>query len=62
MQRLIKRNKIPEEQALQKIKLQMSTWIKVQKADLIVENSGALRELQAEIKTNIMKEISLRMD
>ncbi|CAI2377484.1 unnamed protein product [Moneuplotes crassus] len=55
--RLMARNQLTEEQALDRIRAQMPLKLKCEKADIIVNNSGNFSDLQNELKDNTMKQI-----
>jgi len=55
--RLMSRNKLSEEQALDRIKSQMPLSVKCEKADIIVDNSGNFQDLQNEFANNTIKQI-----
>ena len=50
----MERNQIEEEEAMKKISSQMPINIKVKKSDVVVENSGTLKELNKQVINKII--------
>ena len=55
--RLMIRNQLTEVQAMDRIKSQMPLKLKIEKADIVVNNSGNFNELQKEFADNTLKQI-----
>ncbi|KAI7901302.1 dephospho-CoA kinase [Cokeromyces recurvatus] len=55
LQRLRKRDNLSEEQALQRIKAQMPISEKVAKADIVLDNSSNIQQLEIQVKNMIEK-------
>ncbi|KAI9476555.1 MAG: dephospho-CoA kinase [Benjaminiella poitrasii] len=55
LQRLRKRDNLSEEQALQRIKAQMPMSEKVAKADIVLDNSSNIQQLETQVKNMIEK-------
>lgn len=55
LQRLKKRDNLSEEQALQRIKAQMPMTDKVAKADIVIDNSSDLNQLEIQVKNMVKK-------
>ncbi|KAI8982455.1 dephospho-CoA kinase [Mycotypha africana] len=55
IQRLRKRDSLTEEQALQRIKAQMPMSEKVAKADIVIDNSSDVLQLEVQVKNAIQK-------
>ncbi|CEI90733.1 Putative Dephospho-CoA kinase [Rhizopus microsporus] len=55
LQRLKKRDNMTDEQAMQRIKAQMPMSEKVEKADIVIDNSTDLKQLEIQVKNMINK-------
>jgi len=49
--RLMKRNNLTEEEAIQKISSQLSNKLKEEKADYVIKNNGDIEELELQVKS-----------
>ncbi len=61
LQRLVKRNKMSETEALQRIEAQMDIEEKRARADFVIDNSGDLPHLQAECEAFVEKIKKLKL-
>jgi len=57
IERLINRNQISREEAIQRLKSQMPLSLKCKMADILVDNSGTEEELESYIKNHVMAQI-----
>lgn len=55
LQRLMKRDQMDEDAAVQRIRSQMSLNDKVSKADVVIDNSSDLSQLQVQVKNLIQR-------
>jgi dephospho-CoA kinase len=55
LQRLKKRDNISEEDALKRISAQMPMSEKVEKADIVLDNSSDLKQLEIQVKNMVKK-------
>jgi dephospho-CoA kinase len=55
LQRLRKRDNLTEEQALQRMKSQMPISEKVEKADIVLDNSSDINQLKIQVKNMVKK-------
>ena len=55
LERLMKRNKLSEQESLDRIAAQLDIEVKKQKADFVIDNSGNLKHLQAECEAFVEK-------
>lgn len=57
VQRLIERNQVTEQEAMRKISSQMPVGLKLKKADILVDNSGSIKDLNKLVTSKIIPQI-----